>query len=80
MKLEEELESCHCSMSTDDFRALLRSTFKEFYGDMPDERLLYRPTEALGFCGIIRQRCLCLGLPEELILRTLANLRKRSEL
>jgi hypothetical protein len=59
------------------FRDTVVELFQTLYPAWTDEVLLHNPVEAHRFCDALRHRCrfVC---PDELILRTLTNTRKRT--
>ena len=80
MRLDEELKAAKCKLDPEAFRQLVRMTYSEMYGEMPDEQLYYMPDEAKRFAGVIKQRARAPRLADSVPLRTLSNLRKRSSL
>ena len=80
MRLEDELKAMGCDMDADTFRDSLADLFAETNRNCTVENLLCRWRDAGHFCALARYR---LRLPEtadELILRTLLNIRKQGEL
>lgn len=77
MRLNEELPRCNCAMSPEQFRAVVEEKFNEMFPDWTDDALLCKPREALKFDDAVR---LAVGadVPDEVINRTLINLRKSS--
>jgi hypothetical protein len=62
----------------DGFLFALNDTFDSMYANvLPSlDELLVRPTEAIRFCAVVRERLREPDLPEYLILRTILNFRK----
>ena len=76
MRLDKELDQLGCDISADCFREILAGLFNGYYASWTDERLLYHPAEAIRYCEMVRSATRCNGLPDEMILRSLINLRK----
>lgn len=77
-KLADELKDCGCQADSDVFRELVRELHSVMHPAWTDEELLYHPDDAKAFCGVVRRRAGSPGLPDDLILRTLVNRRKRN--
>ena len=77
MKLEDELKLYGCYLDPSQFEEILADVFAGMCAGMNDEGLLYRPSDAVRYCQAIRARTSD-GLPEEMILRRLINMRKSS--
>jgi hypothetical protein len=75
-KLDDVLRDHGCDMDVAVFRELLKGRLADDYPGWNDEELMHRPQEALRYCQAIRQAARCFDLPDELILRTLSNMRK----
>ena len=77
MKLSKQLVAIGYQGTPEQFRYLLLSKFAELFPAETDEQLLIHPTtQAIPFChAIVRE--LGLAIPEDLILSTLINARKR---
>ena len=61
--------------SEDEFRDIIQEVFAVLHPSWTDEQLLFRPPDGMRFCEAVRCRT-SKGLPDELILRTLVNIRK----
>lgn len=75
--LARELTSADCTLSPDEFRDTVQELKAIMYPAWSDEELTYHPEEAILFCNAVRKKSRCLALKNNLILRTLANSRKR---
>lgn len=65
-------------MDRDEFVEKLVGEFEETYrGGLSIDELCLRPTEALRFCTDTRRRLGAFDLPDDIILRTIMNHRKR---
>lgn len=80
MRLDDELDVAKCRLDAEGFKQLVRETYLELHGGMPDEQLSQNPDEAKHFCKVIRDRSRTQRLSDATILRTLSNLRKRMQL
>lgn len=76
-RLADELKSYGCDIDPDEFRDLTAEMLHNMHRAWTDEELLYHPYDALRYCAAIRARSQD-SLPDDLILRTLVNTRKRS--
>jgi hypothetical protein len=74
--LQKELKFYGVDMSTGDFNDLLAEMHHNLAPSWTSEQLLYHPYDALRFCAAIRSRSKD-GLPDEMILRRLQNIRKQ---
>lgn len=79
MKLKDELLLFGASVPDADFEDVLVRVHANANASRTTEQLLYHPDEAKVFCHAVRARC-GLGLPDEMILRRLQNVRKKGEL
>ncbi len=75
MQLDKELELYGVSMEPKRFKELLGDLHINMHRAWTEEQLLYHPQDAIIFCHAVRHRC-GPGLPDEMILRALNNLRK----
>lgn len=73
--LKDQLKVFWCSMDANTFKELIADVFAEMFPNWTDETLTSRPYDAIHYCDAIRARA-GRGLHDELILRTLGNLRK----
>lgn len=80
MNLSQVLNQADCKLHPQIFRDLVRATFIDKYPTMSDEDVYCRPAEAMIFCNKVRQAARTPQLSDEVILRTLTNIRKRGEL
>lgn len=80
MKLATALTDSGCILDPQVFRDLVKATFLEMHAALTDELLYCRPAEALVFCGEVRRRARSPELSDELVLRTLTNIRKHGDL
>ena len=80
MNLSQVLTQADCKLDTQIFRDLVKATFVDKYPTMSDEDVYCRPAEAMIFCNKVRQAARTPHLGDEVILRTLTNIRKRGEL
>lgn len=76
MKLEDELRLYGCNKSPTDFEDTLVTLLGAMYPQMNTEQLLYFPDLAKRYCEAVRSAVGCQGLPDEMILRRLQNIRK----
>lgn len=76
-RLHEELLGYGWTKGADAFRDIVWRVFKRHYSDLTDEQLLQEPAEAAKFCDRVRTRAKGPEIPDQLILRTLLNIRKR---
>jgi len=77
MRLEDELRLYGCDISAQDFESRLADLLAAMYPNMNTEQLLYYPDQAKQYCEAVRSSVKCPGLPDEMILRRLQNIRKR---
>lgn len=77
MKLETELKLYGCDVGADMFEETLANLMGAMFPNRNSEQLLYYPYDALRFCEAVRSATRCQGLPDEMILRRLQNIRKR---
>jgi transcriptional regulator with XRE-family HTH domain len=75
-RLEDELEQFKCSRDAGDFRELLEERKAVLAPNWSIDELVCHPDEAKNFCKTIRAEDGCGGLPDDLILRTLMNIRR----
>jgi transcriptional regulator with XRE-family HTH domain len=75
-KLEAELEECGCSMTPLGFRELLEDRKAIASASWTIDDLVCHPDEAKSFCNLIRAEAKCPRLPDDVILRTLMNVRR----
>jgi transcriptional regulator with XRE-family HTH domain len=75
-KLEDELEQFHCEWDAGAFREMLEENKSLFAPSWTVDELVCHPDEAKKFCNAIRSLEGCAGLPDDLILRTLMNVRR----
>lgn len=75
-KLETELEECDCRLSPAEFRELLEERKATTSPTWTIDDLVCHPPEAMAFCEQIRAETSCPKLPDDLILRTLMNVRR----
>ncbi len=75
-KLEDELDEFGCEMDAGRFRELLEERKATTYPTWSIDELVCHPDEAKEFCVVIRTEANCAGLPDDLILRTLMNIRR----
>lgn len=75
MRLQEELKFYGSEMPDEDFNTLLSKVHEVLAPGLSEEQLLYQPTLAFRLCEIMRLRA-GNGLPDEMILRRLQNIRK----
>lgn len=56
--------------------------YRRMHKELPIDRFLCRPQEAIGFAAVVRDRLGSgiLDLPDHVILETLINLRKRGQI
>lgn len=73
--LHKELKQFGCDLTPDQFRDIVLGLRQAMHGTWTDEELLYHPYDALRFCAAVRARSRD-SLPDELVLRTLVNIRK----
>jgi hypothetical protein len=78
VKLEAELLLFGSPTDAVEFEEVLQELHAVLHPSWTSEQLLYHPREALRFCEAIRARC-GQGLPDEMVLRRLTNIRKRAE-
>lgn len=81
MKLPEELAAYGCQATPEQFEERLLDILANMLRDVPnpEERLLYWPDHAKRFCEAVRCSLNCPGLPDEMILRRLQNIRKKAQ-
>lgn len=79
MRLKAELQKCNCPADPDTFRDVVESTFNRMYPDWTDDQLLCQPVKALEFDNEVRAAVKCAAVPDEVINRTLINLRKSNQ-
>lgn len=75
MRLQEELKFYGSQMTDESFNTLLSQVHEVIAPALSEEQLLYQPTLALRLCEVMRLRAGA-GLPDEMILRRLQNIRK----
>jgi transcriptional regulator with XRE-family HTH domain len=75
-KLEDELMECNCAMDGGRFRELLEERRATKYPSWTIDELVCHPDDAKEFCKTIRTETDCPGLADDLILRTLMNVRR----
>lgn len=62
-------------VDAEEFRDIIANSFLAIHRDLPPDRLLCLPTEAKAYCQHLRSTFQ--DIPDELILRTLLNIRKK---
>lgn len=77
MKLEAELKLYGCDQDAIQFNEIVGELHAVLHPSWTFEQLLYHPRDAAQYCEAVRARC-GRGLPDEMILRRLNNLRKMS--
>ena len=80
MNLQTALRDSGCVLDPTAFRDLVRAIFVEKYPALTDEDVYCRPAEAMIFCNRVRQAARAPQMADEMVLRTLTNIRKRGEL
>ena len=75
--LAEKLQTLGCTMESADFNDVVVEVWHALCPDWTDEELLVHPRDALRLCDCVRMRVDC-NLPDELILRAMTNIRKKS--
>jgi transcriptional regulator with XRE-family HTH domain len=75
-KLEMELEECGCSLTPAAFRELLEDRKATTSPSWTIDDLVCHPKEAMEFCDLIRSETNCPELTDDLVLRTLMNIRR----
>lgn len=75
-RLAEQLKQFHCTADVYTFRRVIEETFNEMFPHTTDEQLLYQPRLAMAFDDEVRRRLRSHEVPDEIINRTLINLRK----
>lgn len=75
-KLEEELEQCGCALTPSAFRELIEDMKAATSPAWTIDDLVCHPDEAKAFCETIRLKTSCSGMADDLILRTLMNVRR----
>lgn len=78
MTLADELKLFGSEVDADTFNDTIHELHAVMHPAWNAEQLLYRLRDALRYCEAVRARA-GQGLPDEMILRRLTNLRKRSE-
>jgi hypothetical protein len=78
MRLESELKLFGATVGAEQFKELLADLHNALHPSWTEEQLLYHPRDGLRYCEAIRARA-GQGLPDEMILRRLNNLRKNPE-
>ncbi len=76
VRLETRLRSLGYTDKQEEFETILADVFFALCPDWTDEELLFHPDDAKTYCHAVRCRT-TKGLPDELILRALINIRKR---
>jgi hypothetical protein len=76
--LEKELDEQGIDLTAHQFRQIIEQTHKKLFPEFNDEQLLQRPTLSVQFVGGVRSRCPSPSPSEDLICRTLMNIRKQS--
>jgi hypothetical protein len=79
MLLEKELELYGCEVAANEFNELLADLHIQMHPSWTTEQLLYRPSYGITFVNAVRSKTRCHGLPEEMVLRRLQNLRKNTD-
>lgn len=80
MDLYKELPNVECFLTPDQFRGLIRETYKKMYTKLPCEQLGFYPHKAIRFCDAIRHFARSPMLQDHIILKTLTNIRKNSHM
>jgi len=75
-KLETELQECRCDLSPVDFRDLLIERKHDTSPAWTIDELVCHPDEAKEYCNVIRAETKCPEMSDDLILRTLMNVRR----
>ena len=76
-KLDKELTAAGWKRNPEDFREIVVNAFKRHFPGWTDEQVLCRPRDSMHLCNLVRQLSLLNDLPDDVILRTLTNVRKR---
>lgn len=79
MRLAVELKKCNCTTTPDKFREVVETVFNHLFPDWTDDDLLCKPKVASQFDDEVRKRINCPAVPDEVINRTLINLRKSNQ-
>lgn len=77
MTLAEELKLYGSDTGAEDFNDIIGELHAVMHPMWNTEQLLYRPRDEVRYCEAVRARC-GQGLPDEMILRRLNNIRKRA--
>lgn len=75
--LERELKALGCDMPADDFREMVVELRAVLFPAWSIDETVCHPIDAIRLCGAARRRAGCNDLPDDLILRTLMNCRRR---
>jgi len=75
-KLQDELKECGCELEPEQFRELLEERKMTTSPAWTIDDLVCHPDEAKNFCNLIRQETNCPKMADDLILRTLMNVRR----
>ena len=78
--LARQLTESGCGLQVEEFEAALVQEFKHYADAFTTETLRYRPLVAHRYCDKVRILVRCGGLTDEMILRSLGNIRKRGDL
>ncbi len=74
--LKAELLRHGCGADPDEFRDVIQELKAVMYPTWTDEDLLKNPRNAIQYAEAVRCRVGCAGLPDEVILGALQNIRK----
>ncbi len=80
MDLREELPKVDCTLTPDEFRELIKTTYKKMHPFLPCEQLGFYPDLAKRFCGVIRHQANAPMLEDHITMKTLTNIRKNSQM
>lgn len=76
ISLEKELALYGSRISDAEFNATIKKLHAAMHPQWKGEELLYEPEHGRRFCAAVRARC-GEGLPDNMILRRLNNIRKK---
>ncbi len=74
------LADLDCDCDADEFRDILVELHAAICPSWTVDELLAHPRDALADCTAVRRRVGCSDLPDELILKSLTNARKRGRI
>lgn len=78
-RLEDELSGYNIKGGAEKFREVIADVKNGMCRNWTDEDLLCHPVDAIRFCAAVCGKLRCFDLPDDLILRTLLNMRKASD-